>query len=44
MMPLERAGQYADKPVLTDAEAEILEREALQRNDADRRPPANPFT
>ena len=40
LTPLERPGQYADKPVLTDKEAEAFEREALQRNDADRRPPA----
>ncbi len=40
LTPLERPGQYADKPVLTDAEAEAFEREALQRNDTDRRPPA----
>jgi hypothetical protein len=40
LTPLERPSQYADKPVLTDAEAEVFEREALQRNDADRRPPA----
>jgi hypothetical protein len=40
LTPLERPGQYADKPVLTDEEAEAFEREALQRNDADRRPPA----
>ncbi len=40
LTPLERPGQYADKPVLTDQEAEAFEREALQRNDADRRPPA----
>ena len=40
LTPLERPGQYADKPVLTDEEAEVFEREALQRNDADRRPPA----
>jgi hypothetical protein len=40
LTPLERPGQYAGKPVLTDEEAEAFEREALQRNDADRRPPA----
>ncbi|HEY2151954.1 MAG TPA: hypothetical protein VGH34_14180 [Vicinamibacterales bacterium] len=40
LTPLERPSQFADKPVLTDAEAEVFEREALQRNDADRRPPA----
>src|SRR5579871_1364073 len=40
LTPLERPGQYAGKAVLTDEEAEVFEREALQRNDADRRPPA----
>jgi hypothetical protein len=37
LTPLERPAQFADKPVLTDAEAAEFERETLQRIDADRR-------
>jgi hypothetical protein len=37
LTPLERPAQFADKPVLTDAEAAEFERETLERIDADRR-------
>jgi hypothetical protein len=40
LTPLERPGQYAGKPVLTDEEAATFERETLDRNNADTRPPA----
>jgi hypothetical protein len=38
LTPLERPGQLAAKEVLTDEEAATYEKEALARNDADRRP------
>jgi hypothetical protein len=37
LTPLERPAQFADKPVLTDAEAAEFERETLERTNADRR-------
>jgi len=37
LTPLERTAQFADKPVLTDAEAAAFERETLDRTNADRR-------
>ena len=37
LTPLERPAQFADKPVLTDAEAAAFERETLDRTNADRR-------
>jgi hypothetical protein len=37
LTPLERPAQFADKPVLTDAEAAEFERQTLERIDADRR-------
>ena len=37
LTPLERPAQFADKPVLTDAEAAEFERQTLDRIDADRR-------
>ena len=37
LTPLERPAQFADKPVLTDAEAAAFERETLERTNADRR-------
>src|SRR4029453_9858632 len=37
LTPLERPDQFADKPVLTDAEAAEFERETLERTNADRR-------
>src|SRR5262245_34991528 len=37
LTPLERPAQFADKPVLTDAEAAAFERQTLDRTDADRR-------
>ena len=37
LTPLERPAQFADKPVLTDAEAADFERETLERTNADRR-------
>jgi len=37
LTPLERPAQFADKPFLTEAEAAEFERQALERNDADRR-------
>ena len=37
LTPLERPAQFADKPVLTDAEAAEFERQTLERTDADRR-------
>jgi hypothetical protein len=37
LTPLERPAQFADKPVLTDAEATEFERQTLDRIDADRR-------
>jgi hypothetical protein len=37
LTPLERPAQFADKPVLTDAEAAAFERETLDRINADRR-------
>jgi len=37
LTPLERPAQFADKPVLTDAEAAEFERQTLDRNNADRR-------
>ena len=40
LTPLERPGQFAGKAVLSDEEAATFEKEALDRNDADRRPPA----
>ena len=41
LTPLERPGQFAGKAVLTDEEAATYEKEALERNDADRRPPGS---
>src|SRR5262245_19744843 len=37
LTPLERPTQFADKPILTDAEAAQFERETLERQNADRR-------
>ncbi len=37
LTPLERPAQFADKPVLTDAEAAEFERQTLERINADRR-------
>jgi len=37
LTPLERPAQFADKPVLTEAEAAAFERETLERTNADRR-------
>jgi len=37
LTPLERPAEFADKPVLTDAEAAEFERQTLDRIDADRR-------
>jgi hypothetical protein len=37
LTPLERPAQFADKPFLTEAEAAEFERQAVERNDADRR-------
>jgi hypothetical protein len=37
LTPLERPAQFADKPVLTEAEAAEFIRQTLERNDADRR-------
>ena len=37
LTPLERPDQFANKPVLTDAEAAEFERETLERTNADRR-------
>src|SRR5262249_23731547 len=37
LRPRERPAQFADKPVLTDAEAAEFVRQTLERNDADRR-------
>jgi len=37
LTPLERPAQFADKPVLSDAEAAAFERETLDRTNADRR-------
>jgi hypothetical protein len=38
LTPLERPAQFAGKDVLTDQEAAAFEQQALERNDADRRP------
>jgi hypothetical protein len=37
LTPLERPAQFAEKPFLTEAEAAEFERQAVERNDADRR-------
>jgi hypothetical protein len=37
LTPLERPAQFADKPILTDAEAAEFERQTLERINADRR-------
>ena len=37
LTPLERPAQFADKPVLSDAEAAQFERDTLERTNADRR-------
>lgn len=38
LTPLKRPAQFAGKDVLTDQEAAAFEQQALERNDADRRP------
>src|SRR4029079_6992132 len=37
LTPLGRPAQFAEKPFLTEAEAAEFERQAVERNDADRR-------